>query len=53
MNNDGQAGVHYPLQTKDLDKGMAQLYLQVQNGEHKIIGPGPLKESAFRKAAWM
>lgn len=53
MNNDGQVGVHYPLQTKDLDKGMAQLYLQVQNGEHKIIGPGPLKESAFRKAAWM
>lgn len=53
MNNDGQVGVHYPLQTKDLDKGMAQLYLQVQNGEHKIIGPTALKETAFRKAAWM
>ncbi|MCW5626432.1 MAG: ABC transporter substrate-binding protein [Burkholderiales bacterium] len=52
-NNDGQTAVHYPIQTQDLNKGMAQLYLQVQNGEHRIIGPEALKESDFRKPSWM
>lgn len=53
MGNPGQEGTQYPLQTADLNKGMAQLYLQVQGGEHKIIGPDKLKESSFRKAPWM
>ena len=39
MNNEYQAALHYPLQTDDLNKGMAQLYFQVQDGQHKIIQP--------------
>ena len=39
MNNDFHAALHYPLQTEDLNKGMAQLFFQVQDGQHKIIQP--------------
>lgn len=53
MDNPGQSGTQYPLQTADASKGMGQLYLQVQGGEHRIIGPAALKESSFRKAPWM
>lgn len=57
MNNPYQECVHYPdngydATTTDLNKGMAQLYFQVQGGEHKIIYPDPLKESALRPAPW-
>jgi branched-chain amino acid transport system substrate-binding protein len=53
LNNDYQAALHYPLQTKDLDKGMAQLFFQVQDGQHKIIQPDVLAEVKFRSAPWM
>jgi branched-chain amino acid transport system substrate-binding protein len=53
FNNPYQASLHYPLETKDLNKGMAHLFFQVQGGEHKIIAPDALKESAFRPAPWM
>ena len=36
-----------------LEKGMAHLFFQVQDGEHKIIAPDPLIESSFRSAPWM
>jgi branched-chain amino acid transport system substrate-binding protein len=57
MNNKYQEGVHYPengyeIGTNDLEKGMAQLYVQVQNGEHKIIYPDAIKETALVKAPW-
>jgi branched-chain amino acid transport system substrate-binding protein len=52
MNNDYQAALHYPLQTEDLNKGMAQLYFQVQDGAHKIIQPTVLAESKFRAFPW-
>ena len=44
LDNEYQAALHYPLQTDDLNKGMAQLYFQVQDGAHKIIQPTPLAE---------
>ena len=53
LNNARQEGVHYPVGTDDLEKGMAQLYFQVQNGEHKIIYPNKLIETPFRPASWM
>ena len=53
LNNEWQAALHYPLQTKDLDKGMAQLFFQVQDGQHKIIQPDVLAEVKFRTAPWM
>lgn len=52
MNNEFQAALHYPLQTTDLDKGMAQLFFQVQDGEHKIIQPDPLAQTKFRNVPW-
>ena len=52
MNNEYQAALHYPLQTQDLNKGMAQLYFQVQDGQHKIIQPDVLAESKFRAFPW-
>jgi branched-chain amino acid transport system substrate-binding protein len=52
MNNEYQAALHYPLQTEDLSKGMAQLYFQVQDGQHKIIQPTVLAEAKFRVFPW-
>ncbi len=52
LDNEYQAALHYPLQTEDLNKGMAQLYFQVQDGAHKIIQPTVLAESKFRKFPW-
>lgn len=57
MNNALQECAHFPdngheVTATTLDKGMAQLYFQVQNGEHKIIYPSALKESTLRKAPW-
>ena len=53
MNNEFQAALHYPLQTTDLTKGMAQLFFQVQDGAHKIIQPDVLAENKFRNVPWV
>jgi branched-chain amino acid transport system substrate-binding protein len=53
MGNEYQAALHYPLQTTDLSKGMAQLFFQVQDGAHKIIQPSVLAESKFRVVPWV
>ena len=52
LDNEDQAALHYPLQTTDLNKSMAQLYFQVQDGAHKIIEPTVLAESKFRNIPW-
>jgi branched-chain amino acid transport system substrate-binding protein len=57
MNNQFQECAHYPdtgdaISAKELEQGMAQLFFQVQNSEHKIVYPRVLKESALRKAPW-
>ena len=57
MNNALQECAHYPddhyaVTSAELDKGMAQLFFQVQDGQHKIIYPDALKESALRPAPW-
>jgi branched-chain amino acid transport system substrate-binding protein len=53
VDNDSHTAVHYPLETPSLDKGLAQLYFQIQGDEHRIIAPQPLAESSFRLAPWM
>ena len=53
MNNEYQAALHYPLQTTDLNNGMAQLFFQVQDGQHKIIQPDTLAEGKFRNVPWI
>ena len=47
MNNEYQEALHYPdngfgNQAAELEKGMSQLYVQVQDGEHKIIWPNEI-----------
>ncbi len=57
MNNAYQEGAHFPdngfeVSATELDKGMGQLYFQVQDREHKIIYPYELKETALQPAPW-
>jgi len=57
MNNEYQEAAHFPdngydVTSKDLDKGMSQLYVQVQDVEHKIIYPYEIKESTLKPAPW-
>lgn len=57
MRNEYQEAAHFPdngfaVTAKELEKGMSQLYVQVQNKEHKIIYPYEIKESTLVKAPW-
>ncbi|WP_119302326.1 ABC transporter substrate-binding protein [Dongia deserti] len=57
MRNEYQEALHYPdngfgNQAAELEKGMSQLYVQVQDTQHKIIWPGPIAESKLRPAPW-
>jgi len=57
MNNAYQEAAHYPdnghaVTATELEKGMSQLYFQVQDREHKIIYPDVLKQSALRPSPW-
>jgi branched-chain amino acid transport system substrate-binding protein len=57
MNNKFQECAHYPdngydVTATEIDKGMSQLYVQVQDGEHKIIYPDAIQETALKPAPW-
>lgn len=57
MNNPWQEAAHYPkngypVEAEELEKGMGQLYVQVQDGEHKIIDPDALQETTLRPWPW-
>jgi branched-chain amino acid transport system substrate-binding protein len=57
MNNEYQEALHYPdngfgNQASELEKGMSQLFVQVQGGEHKIIWPTEISESTLKPAPW-
>ena len=57
MNNEYQEALHYPdngfgNQADSHETGMGQLFVQVQDVEHKIIWPGPIAESTLRPAPW-
>ncbi|MBD8906683.1 ABC transporter substrate-binding protein [Methylorubrum zatmanii] len=57
MNNPFQEAAHFPDNghaptATTLEKGMAQLYFQVQDEQHKIIYPNELVETKLQKAPW-
>ncbi|MBR1165113.1 ABC transporter substrate-binding protein [Bradyrhizobium elkanii] len=58
MNNPYQESFHFPnnggdtLQVSELDKGVSQLYFQVQGVEHKLIFPNEVADSKLQKAPW-
>ncbi len=57
MNNQFQEARHYPdngfgNQADSVESGMSQLFVQVQDGEHKIIWPNEIAESTLRPAPW-
>ncbi len=57
MNNEFQEALHFPdngfgNQSAELEGGMSQLYVQVQDREHKVIWPNEIAESTLRKAPW-
>jgi branched-chain amino acid transport system substrate-binding protein len=57
MNNEFQEALHFPdngfgNQAAELEKGMSQLYVQVQDGHHKIIWPNEIAESKLRPSPW-
>ncbi|RWF13788.1 MAG: amino acid ABC transporter substrate-binding protein, partial [Mesorhizobium sp.] len=57
MNNALQESAHFPdngyeISATELEKGMSQLYVQVQNVEHKIIFPNEISESKLQPAPW-
>lgn len=57
MNNEYQEALHYPdngfgNQATTLEEGMSQLFVQVQDGKHKIIWPNEIAESKLRPAPW-
>lgn len=57
MRNDLQEALHFPdngfgNQADAVEKGMSQLYVQVQDREHKVIWPKEIAESSLRPAPW-
>ena len=57
VGNPLQEVVHFPdngfgNQATELEKGVAQLYAQTQNVEHKIIWPNEIAEAKLAPAPW-
>lgn len=57
MNNEYQEALHYPdngfgNQADSHETGMSQLYVQVQDVQHKIIWPDAISESKLQPAPW-
>lgn len=57
MNNEFQEARHFPdngfgNQADSAESGMSQLFVQVQDKEHKIIWPDVIAESKLRPAPW-
>lgn len=57
MRNEYQEAAHFPddgfsVSAPEIAKGVSQLYVQVQNVEHKIIYPYDIKESKLQPAPW-
>jgi branched-chain amino acid transport system substrate-binding protein len=53
MNQPGQYTSAYPDASSDPSLAMPHLYLQVQNGQHKIIWPPPYAEADFQTPPWI
>lgn len=53
FDNANQAPLNYPLEVSKAEEGIAQLFYQVQGGQHRIIAPDALKQSGFKAAPRM
>jgi branched-chain amino acid transport system substrate-binding protein len=53
LDNDRQSALAYPDVTRDPSLSQAHLVLQVQDGQHRILGPQPYVEASFRTPPWV
>jgi branched-chain amino acid transport system substrate-binding protein len=53
MNQPGQYTSSYPDTSSDPSLTMPHLFLQVQDGQHKIIYPAPYAEAEFQTPPWI
>jgi len=53
MDQPGQYTSSFPAAIDDPSLGMPSLYLQVQDGEHKVIYPEPYAQAEFQTPPWM
>ncbi|MGB0505134.1 MAG: ABC transporter substrate-binding protein [Pikeienuella sp.] len=51
-NPETNSGISYPNMTNDPEAGQAHLFFQVQDNEHRIIGPAPFAEVPFTAPPW-
>ena len=47
------AGVAYPGETDDPSLGQAHIFVQIQNKQHKVIGPTPWTDGEFQLPPWL
>ena len=47
------AGVAYPGETNDPSLGQAHIFVQIQGGQHKVIGPTPWTDGEFQLPPWL
>lgn len=57
LKNEYQEAAHfpdngYPISATELERGVSQLYVQVQDDQHKIIFPNEISESKLQPAPW-
>ncbi|WP_247808145.1 MULTISPECIES: ABC transporter substrate-binding protein [unclassified Bradyrhizobium] len=57
MNNEYQEAAHFPddgnpISAPELSRGVSQLYVQVQQNQHKIIYPSEISQSKLQAAPW-
>jgi branched-chain amino acid transport system substrate-binding protein len=50
--DDAQGALAYPEMTPDPSLGQAHLVFQIQNGEHRVLGPAPYAQASFRAPSW-
>jgi branched-chain amino acid transport system substrate-binding protein len=51
--DDAQGALSYPEMTRDPSLGQAHLVFQIQDGEHRILGPAPYAQASFRAPSWI
>jgi branched-chain amino acid transport system substrate-binding protein len=51
--DDAQGALSYPEMTRDPSLGQAHLVFQIQDGEHRVLGPAPYAQASFRAPSWI
>jgi branched-chain amino acid transport system substrate-binding protein len=53
LNNQYQAGLAYPIQTRNPRQGNPTQFFQIQNGAQKVVWPPPFIEAKYKKPSWV